>query len=633
MGPEGAMFGPYRVLKRLGGGAAGDVYLAENTNGAPKSGSDIPRQVALKILSGAAQDATTQAIVGQAHAAGQLRHPHIIPVYGTVQHEGRLGVAMAYAPGGSLGDALVRVAPDGTRKLPLPLGGAIVTRLMSQLARALTAAHDAKLAHGDLKPNNIFVRTSPGGHPLAAVSDFGQAVLTGAAATLVARGTSPQQSSGAAEWPAAQLLFAAPEQLRGETTPASDQYALAAIAYYLLTGTAPISGDGPAMLAAIPRQEVVAPTLRSIDVPQEIDAVLLRGLAKEPGSRFATIDLFAQAVEEALAAAVPVGGTSTTVQFSRLAGSTPGMPSPTTTPAAASRSGAHLRQPGKPAAGGSATGSRSLNVPADTPPLINRRLAIITAAALLVSLLACGLTFKAFQGGSILPTFNLSSQFSGLNAAPSPTANATATITARDEMEQLKAATAGTPLFKDALTKNDNQWNTDGKSIFFASDGLHIHKTSTSAAIGVDTPGQLSTLQNSQRIAATVDMSFITGSAGDLAGMRFFVTTNDDGTQDYYAFLISPEGRYEFWLHHEHAWTFLRSGYSGALKVGHSQTNTLTVLADGVNEQAALYANGQYLISVLLPRKGLTSGNVGLVVIDGGVDARYTNLAVYNAAA
>ncbi|MGZ3715484.1 MAG: protein kinase, partial [Ktedonobacterales bacterium] len=135
MGPEGAMFGPYRVLRRLGGGAAGEVYLAEttNTSASPAPGTDGPQQIALKVLSGTAQDATTQDIASKAHAAGQLRHPHIIPFYGVVQHEGRLGIAMAYAPGGSLGDTLAHVAPDGTRKLPLPFSSGIVARLVAQL--------------------------------------------------------------------------------------------------------------------------------------------------------------------------------------------------------------------------------------------------------------------------------------------------------------------------------------------------------------------------------------------------------------------------------------------------------------------------------------------------------------------
>lgn len=630
MGPEGAMFGPYRVLKRLGGGAAGDIYLAENTQASPASSADGPHQVALKVLSGNAQDATIQSIAAQAHAAGQLRQAHIIPFYGITQHEGRLGIAMAYAQGGSLGDALSRVAPDGTRKLPLPLGSSIVARLVSQLARALTAAHDAGLSHGDLKPNNIFVRTAPGGHPLAAVSDFGQAMLTGAAAALVARGSAPQQPGGSLEWPASQLLFAAPEQLRGETTPASDQYALAAIAYFLLTGGAPVAGDGPALLAAIPRQEVVAPTLRNVEVPVEIDAVLLRGLAKEPGSRFATINLFAQAVDEALAAAVTAGSTSTTVQFSRLAGSTPGMPSPTSAHPLAARSGAEQRQPGAQApAGRPITAAQSLPEPADTSPLLNRRLMIVTAAALLVSILACGLTFSAFQGGTILPHFNLGSQIPGLNVGPSPTANATATITARNEMAALQAATKNPPVFQDALKKNDNHWIVDGKTVLFAADGLHIRKIGASAAVGTNAPGQL----NLGHVAATVDICILDGSAGDLAGLRFFVTANEDGTQDYYSYSTSTDGRYEFWFHHERTWTFLRSGYSNAIKLGRGATNTLTVLADGAKKEAILYANGQYINTVTLPEKGPTSGNVGMVVIDGGVDARYSNFAVYDAGA
>lgn len=269
-----------------------------------------------------------------------------------------------------------------------------------------------------------------------------------------------------------------------------------------------------------------------------------------------------------------------------------------------------------------------MNVPSDAPPTINRRLAIITAAALLVGILTCTFTFRAFQGNAILPHFNLSGNIPGINAAPTPTANAAATATAGAETAQWKAATANSPIFKDALKKNDNHWATDGKSIFFASDGLHIHKEGTSPAIGTDAPGQLPQLQDHTRVAATVDVTFTSGNPGDLAGMRFFVTPNS-GSDDYYAYLISTEGRYEFWLHHDRTWTFLRGGYTSTLKLGRGQTNTLAVLADSTSRAAVLYANGQYLVTVGLSASGPSSGNVGLVVVDGGVDATYTNFAVY----
>ena len=169
---ERAFFGPYRLLRRLGGGGAGEVYLAEST----QPGQD-GRQVAIKILRATADNPMSQAVGRDVTRVATFDEKHIIPYRDVVADGTALGVVMAYAPGGSLGDELRQ-----SDLVPLPLAPAIVARIVSQTARALSVAHATGITHGDLKPSNIFVRTSSHGAPIATISDFGQAFLTPLAA-------------------------------------------------------------------------------------------------------------------------------------------------------------------------------------------------------------------------------------------------------------------------------------------------------------------------------------------------------------------------------------------------------------------------------------------------------------------
>src|SRR5215472_2737291 len=107
---EGSTFGPYRLLRRLGGGGVGEVFQAE---GIATQSTGMPERVALKIISGSAADPTVQNMAREASAAGDLHQPHIIPFHGVVVHEGRLATVMAFAQGGSLGDGLRPRGPAG----------------------------------------------------------------------------------------------------------------------------------------------------------------------------------------------------------------------------------------------------------------------------------------------------------------------------------------------------------------------------------------------------------------------------------------------------------------------------------------------------------------------------------------
>jgi serine/threonine protein kinase len=607
---EGASIGPYRLIRSLGQGGTGEVYLAQG----PQDSASSTGQAAVKVLGGSTSDPTAREIARQAQAAGQTHSPHITPFYGVYEQDGLLALAMAYAPGGSLGDTLAG-AQGHAKPLTLPLSAGVVARLVTQLGRALAAAHAVGIAHGDLKPNNIFVRTSPSGQPLATLGDFGQALLTPAAASLVGRGAGSQM--GQNRWAEEQLRFAAPEQMHGETTPATDQYGLAAIAYLLLTGETPIVG-GPSLLENIAAQPVRAPSERNPELAPELDAVLLRALAKDPAQRYPTVAAFVQALDEALALPAGSGVTQQFASLSRdeLAGGR-----------TVNAQGVRLTL--RPAVNGSpnASGARPApDVPSeDAPSRLRRPLAIASAVVLLVALITCGFAFRAVQGVGVLPHISRSG-----SAQPTvPQSTPTEISSAKDAEATLSRLTAGKPVFKDALTSNAQHWATDGKTAFFGAGGLHVFNPSAENVAGTDAPA--SAITQYPDLVTSVTMSFVHSQPGDSAGMRFFINSDNGPDAEYYCYVITAEGRYEVWHHFGNNWDYLTGGYSNALNLGQGQPNTLAVLALGSSGEALLFANGHFVEKLTLPNNGATAGNVGVMVLDGGAEAVFANLAVYNA--
>lgn len=617
---EGAVIGPYRLEHSLGRGGAGEVYHARG----PAGPQGAPSEVALKVLIGPASDPNARQIARQAEAASQLDLPHILPFHGVIEQQDTLALAMAYAPGGSLGDILRERLPNGSPRLPLPLGPGVVARIVTQLARTLADAHSAGLTHGDLKPGNVFVRTSPTGHPIAAVSDFGQALLTPVAAGMAARGGS---GAGADSWAAQQLLFAAPEQLAGQTTPASDQYGLAALAYLLLTGAPPFSGEAPAIAVAIAGQPPMPPSQRNADLPPEVDEALLRGLAKDPTQRFPTIVGFAGALDDALGAATGAGVSQAMEQLS------------------AARGGPQRLAP---PAGGGASGARTADVggvrltmhaprearrggppaPADTPRSLRRPLAIVAAIALVFAIITTALAFRAMDNTSVVPQLTRSSRPTLGSGGQSP--NPTVGASGRDAERQLGTVTARKPTYVDALASaNGSRWSTDGKAIFFGAGGLHLRNGDPRASLLVSAPADTSALHD---VAMKTDITFAQSNPGNFAGVRFFVVPGAGNDSNYYCYTISLEGRYVVWLHQGGQWTFITSGYSAAIKPGLNQTNTLAVLARSSTSQAYLFANGKFVAAFRLNASGPTAGGAGLIVLDSPTEAIFANFAVYDAA-
>ena len=211
-------------------------------------------------------------------AAARLSNaPSIVTVFDVGEHEGRPYIVMEYLAGGSLADRLTR---EGAQ----PLGRAL--EWLRQAASALDAAHASGIVHRDVKPANLLLDDDDG----LKVADFGVA-----SAAHLASFTEAGTVVGTAG-------YLAPEQARGETaTPASDRYALAVVAFELLTGARPFERESTTAEAMAHVSAPIPPaSAHNPELPAEVDDVLARGLAKQPEHRFESCADFVHALRDAL---------------------------------------------------------------------------------------------------------------------------------------------------------------------------------------------------------------------------------------------------------------------------------------------------------------------------------------------
>lgn len=265
----GAEFAGYRIVRQLGTGGMGEVYLVEN----PQLG----RREALKIVrTGSTDQHFYDRFNNEARMAAALDHPAIVTIFAHGVEQGTPWFTMSYVEGGDL-----------TRE---NLGPAGVASVVTQVAGALDYAHARGVVHRDIKPANIVVRRAPDGTiDRTILLDFG-----------IAKSADSAQLTATASF-IGSVAYTAPEVLSGgAATPLSDQYSLACTAFELLTGRTPyVSNNVGGVLMAHLSGEI--PAVSSIDrslVP--LDPVFQRALAKDPGQRFRSCGEFAAALGAAL---------------------------------------------------------------------------------------------------------------------------------------------------------------------------------------------------------------------------------------------------------------------------------------------------------------------------------------------
>jgi serine/threonine-protein kinase len=283
----GQTFAGYTIVRLLGAGGMGAVYLAQHPR--------LPRQDAIKVLpSELTNDPEyTGRFLREAELAATLSHPHIVGIHDRGESDDHFWISMDYVAGTDAAQLLHEQYPGG-----MPADE--VLPIITAVASALDYAHYRGLLHRDVKPANILLTEPEGQAKRVFLADFG-----------IARQIEDSSKLTATNMAVGTAAYAAPEQLLGQLVDGrADQYALACTAFHLLTGAPPYEGSTPAVVIT---QHVMAPvpSLRE-HRPElgQLDPALGKALAKKPDERFPTCQEFARALQ--LSLATPPGQVHTT---------------------------------------------------------------------------------------------------------------------------------------------------------------------------------------------------------------------------------------------------------------------------------------------------------------------------------
>ncbi|MFI5005655.1 MAG: Stk1 family PASTA domain-containing Ser/Thr kinase, partial [Solirubrobacterales bacterium] len=270
--PGTVIDGRYEVLSRIGTGGMGDVYLARDQL--------LGRQVAVKLLHHrfVEDQEFVERFRREASSAASLSHPNVVAIFDRGEWDGTYYIAMEYLPGRSL-KAVVRERG--------PMDPAAAIDIVIQILHAARFAHRRGVIHRDLKPHNVILDEEG----RAKVTDFG-----------IARAGASDMTLTGSIMGTAQYL--SPEQAQGHAVSASsDIYAVGIVLYELLTGVVPFDGETAVTIAL---KQVSAtpppPSTLNVAVGGELDAIVLRALAKDPAERFADAEEFIAALEHVRAA-------------------------------------------------------------------------------------------------------------------------------------------------------------------------------------------------------------------------------------------------------------------------------------------------------------------------------------------
>jgi tRNA A-37 threonylcarbamoyl transferase component Bud32 len=273
--------GRFEVYEVLGRGAFGVVSRAYDPL--------LDREVALKVpLFSSKEGKRAQRFLNEAKAAARLRHPNIVAVYEGGEADGRLYLAAEYIKGQTLAEVIKGSQPTAERSAErttehpgcsaaagvlLPIEQSV--RWVRELAGALAYAHAQGVVHRDIKPHNIMIDAE--GRPQ--IMDFGLAKRVDQDAKMTSEGALLGTPA-----------YMPPEQARGDIEnvgPYSDQYSLGAVLYELLTGQRPFDGPPAVVIAKAASEEPPAPRTINAEIPEDLEAICLKGMEKDPARRYA----------------------------------------------------------------------------------------------------------------------------------------------------------------------------------------------------------------------------------------------------------------------------------------------------------------------------------------------------------
>ncbi|TME99200.1 MAG: serine/threonine protein kinase [Chloroflexi bacterium] len=266
----GTRLGSYVVEEFVGQGAMGVVYRAYH--------AQLERTAAVKVLQGLGGDVdSTARFRREAQAIARMRHPNVLNVFDFGEFEGTPYMIVEYVEGGSLSPRV--------KNGPLDRDAAIA--FLRGIGDALDYAHKLGIVHRDVKPANVLL--GPDDNPILA--DFGLAKLMESSSIKSLTGVTTGTPA-----------YMAPEQVTGSHVgPAADRYSLAVMAYEMLTGTLPFEEGGVMeVLYAQVHKEPAPPSMLDHKLPRKVDAVIMRGMSKEPAARWERCHDFVAALENAL---------------------------------------------------------------------------------------------------------------------------------------------------------------------------------------------------------------------------------------------------------------------------------------------------------------------------------------------
>ena len=592
---EGMQIGHYQLRRFIGSGAMGEVYLAEDTR--------VARQVAVKVLKSEeklyphtqASDDTLRLFQREMKAVAALDHPNILPLFDfgeqVINNATCTYMVMPYRKEGSLVDWLQQ--RNNTTLLSLQE----VVHIVRQAAEALQHAHNRHLMHLDVKPSNFLIRQREDASDRSDVllADFGIAKFTTATSTTsqTIRGT-----------PA----YMAPEQWAGTPVVATDQYALAVMAYQLLTGRLPFEGNMQQVMYKHLQESPLSPSAFNPQILPDVDRVILRALGKKPADRFPSIMAFARAFQEAthstpippnfhqymedpnsfeMQVATVIRNRDTMHGTDRLL-----IPSSEnkTTPAS--------------------SGSRDASIRSSLS--LSWRTLLIMVVVLIVLLGSVSFAFLTLMAGQPMT-----------HPSVSPTA-----LTNHDKSPSVLSdpyTHTGTLALDDPL--QDNSHHVDWMT------GTNLNKASCTFVGGAYQSSQpndgdfhacFALNTDYSNFVFEVQMTIVSGYSG---GILFRA---NKGSSTFYYFRVGQDGSYDLRNYISPLMdnsSLLMSGFSPSITTGYNQSNLVAVVARG--SYLSFYSNRQLIANVNDP--AYTHGQIGVVAYDQGSPAAviYQNVRVW----
>ncbi|GCE22299.1 serine/threonine protein kinase [Dictyobacter kobayashii] len=572
----GQRLGNYQLKQLVGQGGFAEVYLGEHIY--------LKTPVAIKVLSTQLAQEDQEGFLNEARIIAHLKHPDILSILEFGVQEGTPFLVMDYAPNGSLRERYRRQAH---------LTPIMVLPHVKQVAAALQYAHQEHIIHRDVKPENILL----GAQDEALLSDFGMAL-----------GTRSSRTQNMEEL-AGTLAYMAPEMLQGRPVPASDQYALAIVLYEWLSGDYPFHGT----FTEIASQHLMVPPppIKNPAVSPEVEAVILRALAKRPEQRFESVQAFADAFEQSILEVgrtfrAPSGWLPPGVyQQLRTAPSIEGQPT--------------IRESSLPTKVQTPTEATAILPPPPTKIVRSRKglpRSLTIALVVLVLLTITGGLILAYSG------FGVRQPASKGQVQISTPSTAAGSISAADWQNRYEQVTSQKPFLTDPLSQNVNGWDSgvaSNRSCLFTRGAYHVSSLKP-YALGLCGKGLNDKFSN---IAYQVQMTILRGNEG---GLSFRLSVPSSTQVLAYIFDVNRNGTYNLWSINGH-YEILLYRSSSLIKTSLNQPNLLCVIAQG--NQIALYINKHYVASIV--DRSAATGSIGLFArsLPATTEVAFSNLTLW----